>query len=471
MSNNTSLMEKIVSLTKRRGFIFPGSDIYGGLSGTWDYGPMGVLLKQKLINLWQDFFVLSQSNMLMIDSAILMNPKVWQASGHTETFTDPMVECQFCHNRFRADKIDLKICPICKKTNPFSSAKNFNLMFQTFVGPVSQDDQILKINRHDLEEILSQQPGEEININYDNFRTEKNPNLTYLRPETAQGIFTNFKNIIDVFYPDMPFGVAQFGKSFRNEISPRDFIFRSREFEQLEIEYFVHPEDWQKSFDHWVELIKQWYQLIGLKKNSIDLLEVAEGDRAHYSKKTIDFEFNYPIGKEEISGLAYRTDFDLRNVINFSNKNIEYRDKKTNQSFIPHVIEPSFGVERMLMALLCQAYTEETLEDGSQRIVLKLNNKLAPILVVVSPLLKNQQSLVEIAQRIFQDLKQSLKYVQYDDNGNIGKRYRRADEIGTPYCLTVDFQTLDDQTVTVRHRDSAKQERVNISSLKEYLVI
>jgi len=471
MSDKNLFMEKIISLTKRRGFIFPGSDIYGGLSGTWDYGPMGVLLKQKLINLWLDFFVLSKSNMLMVDSAILMNPKVWQASGHTETFTDPLVECRFCHSRFRADKIDLKICPNCQKSNPFSLSKNFNLMFQTFVGPVSQDDQILKIDRHDLEKILAQQSGEEISISYDSFNTDKNPNLTYLRPETAQGIFTNFKNIIDVFYPDIPFGIAQYGKSFRNEISPRDFIFRCRELEQLEIEYFIYPDDWQKSFDYWVELIEQWYQLIGLNKDSINLLEVPKGDRAHYSKKTIDFEFNYPFGWEELTGLAYRTDFDLVNIMNASNKNMDYRDKKTGQSFIPHVIEPSFGVERLLLAILCQAYNEETLEDGSQRIVLKLNNQLAPILVVVSPLLKNQPSLVDLAQNIFQDLKKSLKYVQYDDNGNIGKRYRRADEIGTPYCLTVDFQTLDDQTVTIRHRDSAKQERVNIKDLQQYLVI
>jgi len=471
MSDKNLFMEKIISLTKRRGFIFPGSDIYGGLSGTWDYGPMGVLLKQKLINLWLDFFVLSKSNMLMVDSAILMNPKVWQASGHTETFTDPLVECRFCHSRFRADKIDLKICPNCQKSNPFSLPKNFNLMFQTFVGPVSQDDQILKIDRHDLEKILAQQSGEEISISYDSFNTDKNPNLTYLRPETAQGIFTNFKNIIDVFYPDIPFGIAQYGKSFRNEISPRDFIFRCRELEQLEIEYFIYPDDWQKSFDYWVKLIEQWYQLIGLNKDSINLLEVPKGDRAHYSKKTIDFEFNYPFGWEELTGLAYRTDFDLVNIMNASNKNIDYRDKKTGQSFIPHVIEPSFGVERLLLAILCQAYNEETLEDGSQRIVLKLNNQLAPILVVVSPLLKNQPSLVDLAQNIFQDLKKSLKYVQYDDNGNIGKRYRRADEIGTPYCLTVDFQTLDDQTVTIRHRDSAKQERVNIKDLQQYLVI
>jgi len=471
MSDKNLFMEKIISLTKRRGFIFPGSDIYGGLSGTWDYGPMGVLLKQKLINLWLDFFVLSKSNMLMVDSAILMNPKVWQASGHTETFTDPLVECRFCHSRFRADKIDLKICPNCQKSNPFSLPKNFNLMFQTFVGPVSQDDQILKIDRHDLEKILAQQSGEEISISYDSFNTDKNPNLTYLRPETAQGIFTNFKNIIDVFYPDIPFGIAQYGKSFRNEISPRDFIFRCRELEQLEIEYFIYPDDWQKSFDYWVELIEQWYQLIGLNKDSINLLEVPKGDRAHYSKKTIDFEFNYPFGWEELTGLAYRTDFDLVNIMNASNKNMDYRDKKTGQSFIPHVIEPSFGVERLLLAILCQAYNEETLEDGSQRIVLKLNNQLAPILVVVSPLLKNQPSLVDLAQNIFQDLKKSLKYVQYDDNGNIGKRYRRADEIGTPYCLTVDFQTLDDQTVTIRHRDSAKQERVNIKDLQQYLVI
>ncbi len=468
MSKEVSL-EKIVSLAKRRGFIFPGSEIYGGLSGTWDYGPLGVLLKQKLIDWWRDYFVHQRSNMLMVDSSILMNSRVWQASGHTETFTDPLVECQNCHNRFRADKIDLSICPHCSQKNTFGEARNFNLMFQTFIGPNSIQDQILEIDKSKLLDLINHQSSDLLKLNLNDFSSLVNPNLVYLRPETAQGIFTNFKNIIDSIYPDIPFGLAQYGKAFRNEISPRDFIFRSREFEQLEIEYFVRPQEWQKHFDQWVVLIQDWYQLIGLSQESIHLLEVPKDDLAHYSKRTIDFEYDFPIGREELSGLAYRTDFDLKNIANFSSKNIEYRDKKTNESFVPHVIEPSFGVERMIMAILTEAYTEEIMEDQSSRVVLKLAKQLAPIKVVVSPLLKNNQPLVDKALLLFKDLKKDLKFVLYDDNGNIGKRYRRADEIGTPYCVTIDFQSLEDDTVTVRDRDTTSQERVSINQLIEYL--
>ncbi len=468
MSKEVSL-EKIVSLAKRRGFIFPGSEIYGGLSGTWDYGPLGVLLKQKLIDWWRDYFVHQRSDMLMVDSSILMNSRVWQASGHTETFTDPLVECQNCHNRFRADKIDLSICPHCSKKNTFGEARNFNLMFQTLIGPNSIQDQTLEIDKSKLLDLINHQSSDLLKFNLNDFSSLVNPNLVYLRPETAQGIFTNFKNIIDSIYPDIPFGLAQYGKAFRNEISPRDFIFRSREFEQLEIEYFVRPQGWQKHFDQWVVFIQDWYQLIGLSQESIHLLEVPKGDLAHYSKRTIDFEYDFPIGREELSGLAYRTDFDLKNIANFSSKNIEYRDKKTNESFIPHVIEPSFGVERMIMAILTEAYTEEVMEDQSSRVVLKLAKRLAPIKVVVSPLLKNNQPLVDKALLLFKSLKKDLKFVLYDDNGNIGKRYRRADEIGTPYCVTIDFQSLEDDTITVRDRDTTSQERVSINQLNEYL--
>ena len=468
MSKEVSL-EKIVSLAKRRGFIFPGSEVYGGLSGTWDYGPLGVLLKQKLIDLWKDYFVYQRSDMLMVDSAILMNSKVWQASGHTETFTDPLVECQNCHNRFRADKIDLSICPHCSKKNTFGVAKNFNLMFQTLIGPNSNEDQVLEIDKKALLNLINQQSGKVLKFKLNNFTVQANSNLVYLRPETAQGIFTNFKNIVDSIYPDLPFGLAQHGKAFRNEISPRDFVFRSREFEQLEIEYFIQANDWQKYFDQWINLIQDWYQLIGLKKESIHLLEVSGDDLAHYSKRTIDFEYDFPIGRQELSGLAYRTNFDLTNIANFSNKNVDYRDKKTNEVFIPHVIEPSFGIERMIMAVITEAYTEEIMEDQSTRVVLKLSKQLAPIKVVVSPLLKNNQLLVDKALDLFNSLKKALKFVLYDDNGNIGKRYRRADEIGTPYCVTVDFQSLEDQTVTVRDRDTTNQERVDINNLIAYL--
>jgi glycyl-tRNA synthetase len=318
-------LEDIVSLCKRRGFIFPGSDVYGGLSGTWDYGPLGVQLKKNIMNLWWKMFVDEADDMLGVDAAILMNQKVWQASGHTETFTDPLVECSNCHGRFRADKLDNPdTCPNCGQKNTFGEARQFNMMFKTNVGPV--DDEA---------------------------------SVSYLRPETAQGIFTNYKNVVDTFYPDVPFGIAQQGKAFRNEISPRDFIFRTREFEQMEIEYFVHPDNWETSFKLWVERVHKWCEALGLPAESVHELEVPEADRAHYSKRTIDFEFDFPIGREELLGLAYRTDFDLMNIQNASGKSMEYRPKDGGAPFVPHVIEPSFGVERALMAVLTAAYRED----------------------------------------------------------------------------------------------------------------
>lgn len=324
MSDTHQKMENIVSLAKRRGFIYPGSDVYGGLSGTWDYGPLGTALKRNIMQLWWKMFVEERDDMYGVDAAILMNQKVWQASGHVDTFTDPLVECSSCHGRFRADKIDTSKCPTCNKEGTFGEARQFNMMFKTNVGPV--DDEA---------------------------------SISYLRPETAQGIFTNYKNILDTSYPDIPFGVAQQGKAFRNEISPRDFIFRSREFEQMEIEYFVDPTKWEEAFEHWRQQVWQWTKALGLPDDMVHELEVPESDRAHYSKRTIDFEFDFPIGKEELLGLAYRTDFDLTNIQNASGKSMEYTVKGTNEKFIPHVIEPSFGVERALMAVLSAAYTED----------------------------------------------------------------------------------------------------------------
>ena len=422
-------MEEIVSLCKRRGFIYQGSEIYGGLSGTWDYGPLGVQLKRNITELWWKTFVSSRTDMYGLDAAILMNPKVWQASGHVDTFTDPLVECSNCKNRFRADKIDLSKCPSCGKENTFGEPRQFNMMFKTNVGPIEDENSI-----------------------------------SYLRPETAQGIFTNYKNVVDSFYPDIPFGIGQIGKAFRNEISPRDFVFRSREFEQMEIEYFVSPDNWEAAFNKWVESIEVFLKQVGIPEDKVTKLEVPESDRAHYSKRTIDFEYDYPTGKDELLGLAYRTDFDLQNIQRVSNKSMEYRPKDGSAAFVPHVIEPSFGVERLLMAILLSAYTEDEV-NGEKRIFLKLPIHLAPVKVAVSPLLKNRPELVEKAQEVFKNLQKEFGEVLWDDNGNIGKRYRRQDEIGTPYCVTIDFETLENNSVTIRNRDTSEQRRVAISNL------
>ncbi len=428
---NEQLMESIVSLAKRRGFIYQGSEVFGGLSGTWDYGPLGVALKRNIMNLWWQLFVDGRDDMYGVDAAILMNQKVWQASGHVETFTDPLVECSNCKSRFRADKLDdPNKCPACSKEGMFGEARQFNMMFKTHVGPV--DDEAA---------------------------------VSYLRPETAQGIFTNYRNVVDNFYPDLPFGIAQQGKAFRNEISPRDFIFRVRELEQMEIEYFIHPDNWEAKFEKWVAQCRDWFELLGLPKESVHELEVPASDLAHYSKRTIDFEFDFPIGREELMGLAYRTNFDLMNIQNASGKSMEYGIKGTNERFVPHVIEPSFGVERALMAVLATAYTEDEV-NGEKRIVMKFPEHLAPVKYCVSPLLKNKPELVEKAREVYAQLKVKHGNVMWDDNGNIGKRYRRQDEIGTPHCVVIDFETIEgDGTVTVRDRDTTEQRRVSIAEL------
>lgn len=422
-------MENIVSLAKRRGFIYPGSDVYGGLSGTWDYGPLGVALKRNIMQLWWKMFVDDREDMFGVDAAILMNKKVWEASGHTATFTDPLVECSNCKGRFRADKIDTSKCPSCGKEGTFGEPRQFNMMFKTHVGAIEDDTSI-----------------------------------SYLRPETAQGIFTNFKNVVDTFYPDLPFGLAQQGKAFRNEISPRDFIFRSREFEQMEIEYFVEPDKWEESFNALLADTHKFLEALGLPNDKIHELEVPAEDRAHYSKRTIDIEYDFPIGKEELLGIAYRTDFDLMNIQNNAGKSMEYTIKGTNTKFVPHVIEPSFGVERAVMAVLSAAYAEDEV-NGEKRIVMRFPEHLAPVKYSVSPLLKNKPELVEKAREVYQILKKKHGNVMWDDNGNIGKRYRRQDEIGTPHVVVIDFDTLEDNTVTIRDRDTTEQTRVNISEL------
>lgn len=436
-------LESIVSLAKRRGFIFPGSEVYGGMAGTWDFGPLGVALKRNLMQAWWQYWVDQREDILGVDAAILMNPKTWVASGHTSTFSDPLAECLNCRSRFRADKLgnfDSEVnqstlnqaqiaCPVCNQVN-WGEVRQFNMMFATKVGAVTDDSA-----------------------------------TAYLRPETAQGIFTNYKNIVDSIYPDLPFGLAQQGKAFRNEISPRDFVFRSREFEQMEIEYFVHPDQWQELFEQLLaDTLKFLNQTLGLPLDKIHQLEVPANERAHYSKRTVDIEFDFPIGREELMGIAYRTDFDLQNIAKASGKNQTYRDKNTGEVFIPHVIEPSFGVERLLMAVLTSAYHEEEI-DGQTRTVLKLPTNLAPYRFCVSPLLKNKPELVTKAKSVYQLLRQKYQHIAWDDSGNIGKRYRKQDEIGTPGCIVVDFETLENDTVTVRDRNTALQSRIKISDL------
>lgn len=446
-----SKLEDIVSLCKRRGFIFPGSDIYGGMAGTWDFGPLGITLKKNIMDAWWKYFVENRDDMYGVDAAILMNPRTWVASGHTATFADPLVECKECKSRFRADKIADGIsesvtteeflnthtkCPNCGKEN-WGPIRKFNMMFSTHVGAVlPDDDQELKTN-----------------------------NIAYLRPETAQGIFVNYKNILDTFYPNLPFGLAQQGKAFRNEISPRDFVLRDRECSQMEIEYFVHPDTWEENFEIMRTLSHDFLEnVMHLPAEHIHELDVPAEDRAHYSKRTIDFMFDYPNGEEELMGLAYRTDFDLANIARESGKSMDYRDKNTGETFIPHVIEPSIGVERLVLAVLSSAYTEDEI-DGNKRTVLKLPENLAPYKFCVSPLLKNKPELVEKAKTVYQILKQKYGNVTWDDSGNIGKRYRKQDEIGTPKCIVIDFDTLDNDTVTVRDRNTTTQARVKISDL------
>ena len=446
---NQVKMEDIISLCKRRGFIYQGSDVYGGLSGTWDYGPLGVQLKRNIMQLWWRRFVDERDDIYGVDAAILMNQKVWQASGHVDTFVDPLCEDTVNHRRYRTDHIlkdngidadgmtmeqmDAVIAEKGIKSpdgNPLSRSRTFNMMFKTHVGATESEDSI-----------------------------------SYLRPETAQGIFTNFKNVVDSFYPNLPFGIAQQGKAFRNEIAPRDFVFRSREFEQMEIEYFVDPEHWQEAFDELLVATHAFLAELGLKPEHIHELDVPPEDRAHYSKKTIDIEYDYPIGREELMGIAYRTDFDLMNIQRVSNKSMEYTVKGTNTKFVPHVIEPSFGVERALMAVLSGAYREDE-QNGEKRVYLALPEHLAPVKFAVSPLLKNKPELVEKAREVYAQLaKANPGRVMWDDNGNIGKRYRRQDEIGTPHCVVIDFQTLEDDTVTVRERDTTEQKRVKVEGL------
>ncbi|KKU52830.1 MAG: Glycine-tRNA ligase [Parcubacteria group bacterium GW2011_GWA2_47_10] len=426
------LMERLVSLAKRRGFIYAGSEIYGGLGGTWDYGPLGVELKNNIKKEWWKRFVSYRRDMYGIDSSILMNSKVWEASGHLKNFVDPMVDCKKCKGRFRADKIDVSSgCPTCGAKD-FTEARPFNMMFKTHAGPVEDS-------------------GAEV----------------YLRPETAQGMFVNFKNVIDSFHPKLPFGIAQIGKAFRNEITPGNFIFRTREFEQMEIEYFIKPGGWESQFDYWLGEMRKWTEFLGIAKG-VSEREVSAEDRAHYSKRTIDIDFEFPFGKEELYGLAYRTDFDLKNHIEKSGIDLVYYNEETKKKLVPHVIEPTFGVDRTMLAVLLNSFAEEEVKEGEIRAVLKFPARLAPVKVAVFPLVSNKENILAKAEEVHGRLKESIDSVRWDDIGNIGKRYRRQDEIGTPWCVTVDYQTLEDGTVTVRDRDTMKQERIAAGELAGY---
>jgi glycyl-tRNA synthetase len=428
------LMEKIVSLAKRRGFIYQGSEIYGGLAGTFDYGPMGVALKNNIKAVWRRLFVDGWEDMYEVDAAILMNPKVWEASGHVSGFSDPLVECKKCGKRFRADQLDekmLKENPCTKGEHAFGPVRQFNMMFQTQIGAIEGS-------------------------------------ISYLRPETAGGMFVNFKNVVDSLHPKLPFGLAQIGKAFRNEIAPRDFIFRSREFEQMEIEYFVAPETWEENFEKWRKDVRHFIKSVGIDEMKVHELEVPEEDRAHYSKRTIDFEFDFPFGRKELYGLAYRGNFDLSSHQAASKQNLNYVEEG-REPFLPHVIEPSFGVDRTVLAVLSSAYTEDTL-GGDTRVYLKFDPKVAPVKAAVFPLLKNKPELVGKAREVYDMLKKKIPQVMFDDNGNVGKRYRRQDEIGTPFTITIDFDTLGENpdllnTVTLRDRDTGEQKRVHIDEL------
>ena len=422
-------MEKMVSLCQRRGFIFPSSEIYGGLSSCWDYGPLGVELKQNIKQAWWRAVVQERDDMVGLDTSIMMHPQTWAASGHLKQFTDPLVECKRCHLRWRTDELKDNSCPSCggEVTEPHL----FNLMFKTFMGPV-----------------------------------EEEANVVYLRPETAQGIFVNFQNVLNTTRKRLPFGVAQIGKAFRNEITTGNFIFRSREFEQMEIEFFVKPGTDEEWFNYWLEERRNWYVNLGIKQENLQLRQHTKGELAHYALKCYDIDYQFPMGWAELEGIANRGDFDLVQHASYSGKSLTYLDEDTKQHIVPYIIEPSAGVDRSVLAFLCDAYDEEP-DNEEIRVLLRLHPALAPIKVAVLPLSK-RENLVQAARGIYADLRQCWM-VQYDDTQSIGRRYRRQDEIGTPFCVTIDFQSLEDNQVTIRERDSMNQIRLPIAELKKTL--
>lgn len=454
--NENNTMKEVVSLCKRRGFIFPGSEIYGGLANTWDYGPLGVELKNNIKQAWWKWFVHREENMVGLDSAILMNPRVWEASGHVGSFSDPLVDCKECKERFRGDQLieeqlqqqvegktlqeisaiihgeGIK-CPKCGNKN-FTDAREFNLMFRTFQGV-----------------------------------TEDSSAAIYLRPETAQGIFANFKNVLNTTHRKLPFGIAQIGKSFRNEITPGNFTFRTREFEQMEIEFFVEPGTELEWHQYWCDHSREWFTEYGIREEKLKFREHDAEELSHYSNKTTDVEYQFPFGWGELEGIASRTDFDLARHTEFSGEDLRYFDQAKNEHYLPYVVEPSFGADRTVLTFLIDAYRVEELEDGKTRTLLKLDRRIAPIKAAILPLKKNDPRMVEKGREIFNLLNDKF-VVQYDDTGSIGKRYRRQDEIGTPYCMTIDFDTIEqDNAVTIRDRDTMTQERVAVTDLRDWL--
>ena len=422
-------MEKIVSLCQRRGFIFPSSEIYGGLSSCWDYGPLGVELKRNIKDAWWRAVVQERDDIVGLDAGILMHPQTWAASGHLEGFSDPLVECKNCHLRWRVDDLKDKNCPSCG--GELTKPRLFNLMFKTFMGPV-----------------------------------EEEANVVYLRPETAQGMFVNFQNVVNTTRKRIPFGITQIGKAFRNEITTGNFVFRSREFEQMEIEFFVKPGTDEEWFNYWLEERLNWYVNLGIKKENLRLRQHTKGELAHYARVCYDIDYLFPMGWSELEGIANRGDFDLVQHVKYSGKSLDYFDDETKERFIPYIIEPSAGVDRSALAFLCDAYDEEPAEDEI-RVLLHFHPSLAPIKVAVLPL-SRREKLVEAAKQVYADLRQCW-IVDYDDAQSIGRRYRRQDEIGTPFCITIDFQSLEDKQVTIRERDTMKQIRVPISELKAAL--
>lgn len=439
-------MEELVSLAKRRGFVFQASEIYGGLAGFWDYGPYGAELTSNIKNAWWKAFCYQHPNIVGLNTTIIQHPRLWQASGHVDTFVDPMVDCKACKHRFRADhvagidsgdlaKLDLalddKNCPSCGKSGTFTPARQFNMMFKTYVGPVEDED-----------------------------------NLAYLRPETAGGIFTQFNNVLETSRQKIPFGIVQIGKAFRNEITPGDFIFRVRELEQMELEYFVHPEEAAGEYDRWQKFCMDWLLSLGLSKKNLRFREHADDERAHYAAASVDIEYQFPFGFKELYGIANRTDYDLKAQAKGSGRDLSYFDEAAGERYVPFVIEPSVGVGRLMLALMLDAYTEEEVK-GEKRVVMKFHPDIAPVKVAVLPLSKNEK-LAPLAREVWQQLAGEYK-TEYDETQSIGRRYRRQDEIGTPLCVTVDFDSLDDKSVTIRHRDTMEQQRVKISDLGQVI--
>jgi len=448
MNDEHKLMEKIQSLCKTRGFIFQAGELYGGLAGVYDYGPLGSLLKKNVKDAWVKKFVHDRQDSYLLDSAILMGEAALTASGHVGGFSDPLVEDMVTNKRYRADTLleEAGIDPaemsladmtqslidnsiVSPEGNNLGEVRQFNLMLKTQVGA-----------------------------------NEDATSTAYLRPETAQGIFVNYKNIMDSMHPKIPFGVMQIGKAYRNEITPRNFIFRLRELEQMEIEYFIHPSQWEAQFEYWREEMNEWINEIGIDFSKLHEVEIVGADLAHYSKRTIDFEFEYPFGQKELCGLAYRGDYDLAKHAEHSKTKLQYTDSISGETFIPHVIEPSMGLDRMLLAILVSSYKEDDVE-GNMRAYLSLPHHLAPYKIAVSPLVKNKEDIVDKSKEVFGLLKAEFGNVTYDDNGNVGKRYRRQDEIGTPFCIVVDYDSLEDGTVSIRNRDSMEQIRVSVDEL------